>query len=273
MDKIKITNLEVYANHGVAKEENILGQKFLVSLCLSCNTKISGKSDSIKDTINYSKIAHFTEKFMKDHTYHLIEAVAENLSEAILLNFPGIEKIETQIKKPWAPINLPIETVSVSIKRIWHTAYLALGSNLGNKEENMNMAIKLLQNEKKINVKKVSSFIVTKPMGDVEQDDFLNSAIEIQTLLDPQELLETVNKIEAELGRVRTIHWGPRVIDIDILFYDTKTIMSENLKIPHYGIQDREFVLSPMSEIAPQIIHPLLNKTVYQLLKKLQKNL
>ena len=232
MDKIKILNLEVFANHGVHNEEKILGQKFFLSIFLSYDVKNAGLTDNINDTINYSAVAHFADNFMKKNTYNLLEALAQNLAEAILLNY-NAEEIELEIKKPSAPINLPLETVSVMVKRKWHTVYLGLGSNLGDKLKNMNEAVNFLRTHPKIIVKKVSSFIETKPMGEIEQDDFLNGAIEIKTLLEPLELLKVVNDIEKKLGRVREIHWGPRTIDIDILLYDNLFLRMDILIIRH----------------------------------------
>lgn len=272
MDQIKIVDLEIYAYHGVAAEEKILGQKFLVSMTINCDTKISGKSDDIKDTINYSKLAHAANDFVKNNSYNLLEALAENLAKHLLLSFNKMNEIEIEIKKPWAPIRLPLKFASVKIKRKWHEVYLALGSNLGDKQKNMDDAVALLQAEQKILVEKVSKFIITEPMGEVEQDDFLNGAVKIKTLLSPLDLLSTINAIEKKLGRTRTIHWGPRTIDIDILLYDDLVTQTETLTIPHYGMHEREFVLKPLCEISPTAFHPLLNQTAYQMLNLLRKS-
>jgi dihydroneopterin aldolase/2-amino-4-hydroxy-6-hydroxymethyldihydropteridine diphosphokinase len=269
MDKIKIKDLEVYCYHGVLKEENILGQKFLVSATLYTNIQKSGKTDDIVDSINYAEVAHFIKKFMENNMYKLIEAVVEHMAHDILVAFPLVEKIKLKIKKPWAPILLPIDTVSVEAKRKWHRVYLGIGSNLGDKEDNLNQAIRYLNEDEECMVTKVSDFIVTKPVGEVEQDDFLNGALELRTLKSPDELLNFIHEIEKALKRERLIHWGPRTIDLDILFYDKKIIESGTLTIPHPEMHKREFVLEPLSNIAPEVMHPGLHKTVNELRKKL----
>lgn len=270
MDKIKIKDLEVYCNHGVFKEENVLGQKFLVSLTLFLDTKPAGSADAIDRSVSYADVAHFVNTFMKEHTFKLLEAVAEHLTEEILLHFAKIEAVTIEIKKPWAPILLPIDTVSVEIERSWHTAYLALGANMGEKEENLRQAIALLDADSKTRVTRESSFITTEPMGEVEQDDFLNGVVEIRTLRSPEELLNLVAEIEEKLKRVRTVHWGPRTIDIDIILYEQMVVHTKQLTIPHADMQNRDFVLAPLAEIAPQAMHPLLNKNVYQLKQELK---
>lgn len=270
MDKINIKDLEIYCNHGVFKEENVLGQKFLVSVSLMLDTQKAGRSDTMEDSISYADVAHFIKKIMKENTFKLLEAAAEHVAQAVLLAFPMAEGIRVEIKKPWAPILLPLDTVSVEIKRKWHRAYIATGANLGDKEANIEKAIALLDEDERTKVIKRSSLIVTEPMGEVEQDDFLNGAAEILTLRSPMELLALIGEIESVLKRVREIHWGPRTIDLDIILYDDIVINTELLTIPHGGMQDREFVLKPLAEIAPQAMHPVFRKNVYELYRELK---
>lgn len=272
MDKIKIKDLEVYCKHGVLKEENVLGQKFLVSLTLYLDVKEAGKLDEIHHSVSYAEVAHFVDTFMKERTFKLLEAVAEHLAKELLLKFSLVEKIKIEIKKPWAPILLPMDTVSVEIERNWHKAYIALGSNLGEKEANLRQAISLLDKDDTSCVTKVSSFLETKPMGEVEQDDYLNGAVEVKTLRTPEELLDLIGEIENKLKRERTIHWGPRTIDLDIIFYDDIVLHTKRLTIPHIGVQNRDFVLIPLEEIAPQMEHPLLKQNVYQMMCNLKES-
>ena len=112
----------------------------------------------------------------------------------------------------------------------------------------------------------MSELLVTKPYGGVEQDDFVNGAIALKTLLSPQELLEKLHEIEQHANRERIIHWGPRTLDLDIIFYDKLVYEDENLIIPHIDMQNRDFVLAPMNQIAPYLRHPVLNQTISQLL-------
>ncbi len=149
-----------------------------------------------------------------------------------------------------------------------HRAIIAIGTNLGDKEENIKKAIEMMK-QRGIRIVKSAGVYRTKPYGYTNQPDFLNSAAEIETMLSPEELIETLLSIEKDMGRVRKVHWGPRIIDLDIIFFDNLTVDKENLKIPHPDMQNRLFVLKPVSEIAPCRVHPIFCKTVKTLLEEL----
>ena len=138
--------------------------------------------------------------------------------------------------------------------------YLSLGSNIGNRKKNLEKAVTELGKNNIENIK-ISSLYETEPVGP-NQRNFYNIAGKFKTNLKPQDLLKIVKKIEEKLGRTKTYRWGPRIIDIDILFYGKKTIKSKNLVIPHKEIPNRAFVLVPMNEIAPSFIHPICHKTI-----------
>ena len=219
-DKIKIQNLEVFANHGIFPEENVLGQKFVVSAVLYTDTRKAGQTDELTASIHYGEVSAFIDRYRKEHTFQLLEKVAESLAEELLLQTKGLQKIRLEIKKPWAPVGLPLETVSVEIEREWHTAYIALGSNMGDSRSILEAAVQALDEMKNTKVEKVSTFITTPPYGVTDQPDFLNGCLKLSTLLYPEELLKELNRIEKEAGRERIIHWGPRTLDLDIIFYD-----------------------------------------------------
>ena len=148
--------------------------------------------------------------------------------------------------------------------------HIGIGSNLGNREENCKKAIGLLL-EKGITVTRMSSMIETEPWGVTDQQKFINTAVEAHTDMGPEELLATLKKIEFAMGRLPSAKWGPRLVDLDILFYDDLVINTDNLEIPHPYIKDRDFVLKPLAEIAPEKMHPVLKKSVRELLEDLEK--
>ena len=187
-DYIKITGLEIYANHGVLKEENLLGQKFIVNVIMYLDLGGAGKSDDLSETIDYSLVCRKITDFTKNHTFRLIEALAFGISEMLFDDFKLLKAVEITVEKPWAPVHLHIDSLSVTIKRSWHTAYIAMGSNMGDKEQYITTAIQKLNAEKSCTVSRVSTLIETKPYGVTDQDDFLNGVMEIKTYLEPYEL-------------------------------------------------------------------------------------
>jgi 2-amino-4-hydroxy-6-hydroxymethyldihydropteridine diphosphokinase len=148
------------------------------------------------------------------------------------------------------------------------TAYIALGSNMGDRKANLDEAIRLLDGADGVRVVRVSSYYDTEPVGVVEQERFINAALEVKTSLGPEGLLKLCLEIEQRLGRVRTIHWGPRTIDLDILLFDALVMDTDKLKIPHPLMHERRFVLEPLAEIAPDAVHPASGKTIRELLKE-----
>ncbi|MDO4297145.1 MAG: 2-amino-4-hydroxy-6-hydroxymethyldihydropteridine diphosphokinase [Lachnospiraceae bacterium] len=268
-DKISIKNLEVFANHGVFPEENKLGQKFLVTATLYTDTRNAGMRDDLTQSIHYGIVSQKITDFLQEHTYQLIETAAEQLVQELLLHTEHLQAVTLELKKPWAPVGLPLETVSVTITRGWHTAYIALGSNMGDKKAYLDGAVKAISEIEGCELLRISDYICTAPYGGVEQDDFLNACLSLRTLLTPHELLGRLHEIEQAAKRERLIHWGPRTLDLDILMYDDLVMDTEDLIIPHIEMHLRDFVLKPLAQIAPWKRHPLLGLTVAQILAQL----
>ena len=272
MDKIEIKDLEIFANHGVFEEEKKLGQKFLVSITLFLDVRNAGRTDDLRESIHYGEVSGMVNDWMCKHTFQLLESVAQGLCEEILLTYEssGLQEVEVTVKKPWAPVKLPLDTVSVTVRRKWTEAYLSIGSNIGNKESYLSEAVEGLKEDIYTKVLKVSSFITTKPYGTVEQDDFLNGAVHIKTLRNPVELLELSQKLEQKANRERKIHWGPRTLDVDIIFFGKEIVEDMDFIVPHIDMQNREFVLKPLMELCPYFVHPLLKKRIRTLYEELK---
>jgi len=149
---------------------------------------------------------------------------------------------------------------------IQEVVYLGLGSNLGNKIENCLRALKEVSGRQN-HIQAVSSLYKTEPVGFREQDWFINCVAEVITYLSPRALLQFLQEIEELVGRRKTFRWGPRVIDLDILLYGTEVIKEVDLIIPHPYLHKRAFVLVPLAELAPEFVHPILKKTIRELLE------
>ncbi|MCC5425056.1 2-amino-4-hydroxy-6-hydroxymethyldihydropteridine diphosphokinase [Clostridium botulinum] len=150
-----------------------------------------------------------------------------------------------------------------------HTAYVAFGSNMGEKESYIKRALEKIE-ERGIEIIKVSSIYETEPYGVLDQDSFLNGVVKIETNLTPEDLIGELLNIEKQLDRVRERRWGPRTIDLDIIFYDDLIINEKNLVIPHKDMENREFVLKPLCDIDENFIHPVLKKSVRELYDELK---
>ena len=145
-----------------------------------------------------------------------------------------------------------------------HTVYLALGSNVGSRAANLKAAIAALPPQMEVKVK--SRVYETPPWGYTNQEKFLNQVVKAWTYLEPEPLLKHLKRLEVALGRVPTFQYGPRLIDIDILLYDDLVFDSADLKIPHPQMHERGFVLLPLMDIAPDLVHPVKKQTIRQLI-------
>lgn len=270
MDVMKIRNLRVFAHHGVYERETKNGQNFVINAVIYGDNKAAADTDDLQYAVDYGKVCHFMHAYFQSHTYKLIETAADRLAEEVLLSFPVIHRLELEIRKPEAPIGLPMDYVSVTTEKGWHQVYISVGSNIGDKNQNIENGIQALNVSRGCRVTRVSSIFKTKPYGEIEQDDFLNGAFLLETILSPMDLLKKLKEIEERAGKGHTVRWGPRALDLDILFYDDIVYDSKELTIPHPDMENRDFVLVPMSELADYYRHPLKQLTVRQMVEQLK---
>ena len=151
-----------------------------------------------------------------------------------------------------------------------HAAYIGFGSNIGDRLKHIQNAIHILSKMEEITLQKISSIYKTDPVGYEAQAQFLNGAAAIQTSLSPLSLLHTLKNIETTVGRQHRIRWGPREIDLDILIYGDLCLQTEKLVVPHPEMHLRRFVLAPLAEIAPDVVHPVFQEAVQTLLERLE---
>lgn len=269
MDKIHIKDLEIIGFHGAIPEEKVLGQKFVLSFELDVDLRQAGKNDDLTKTVHYGELAQKVEEEFTKTSYDLIEKAAEEICEFVLLNYPLVKRVKLLLKKPWAPTRKHVEYVAVEIERKWNKVYIAAGSNLGNKEETLKEAIDKIDKRKDCVVTKVSNFYTTDPVGYEDQDQFVNCVFEIDTLQTPSELMDTLLEVEKDFKRERIIRWGPRTLDLDIIFYDDIISYDEHILIPHPRAHERQFVMKPMCDINPYYVHPIYRKRVMDISSEL----
>lgn len=268
-DRINIKGLKLYAYHGCLEEERQKGQEFTLDITLYLNLTPAGITDNLERTVNYSEACQVAQETFTRYAYNLIETAAEEVAAALLIKYSLVDKVTVEVFKPHAPIPLDFENVSVFIERKRHTAYIAVGSNLGESEATIAKARELFLKVEGNEILAESSLIVTKPYGVTDQPDFINGMWKVSTLLPPYDLLKKLNEIEHRLGRERLIHWGPRTIDLDIIYYDNLVIDSEKLTVPHIDMANREFVLKPLLEVDPYVRHPITGLRAQEMLEKL----
>lgn len=253
MDKIEICSLEVEACHGVFDFEKTNSQKFIFDARIGVDFTDAAESDNLNDTVSYADVCDLIVKTAKENTYNLIEKLAYECAYRIFEKFERVKSVALDVWKPSAPMEHKFKNAGVSIELERVQSFLSLGSSEGNRQENLQTAIALLNGVRGIKIEKVSSVIETQPYGGVAKNKFLNCAVCVSTFLSPYSLLNKIHEIEKSCGRVRTVKWGDRTLDIDIIFYGDKKIFDEKLTIPHPDYRNRDFVLIPLKEICPKI--------------------
>lgn len=264
-DLITIEGLEIFAHHGAYDFERQQGQVFVVNAILYTDLSVPGETDDLEQSTNYALICHQIEKSMTENTYDLIERAAHKVIEDILLNFPLIQKVRLELQKPHAPVGMDFENISVTVTRGWNRVYIAFGSNMGNRKELIENALNEIEHSASFRYVKVSGLYESAPYGGVEQEPFLNGVLEAQTWLTPKQLLRYLQSLEEKAGRIRALKWGPRTLDLDILFYNHLILEDPQLTIPHKDMANRDFVLTPLKELAAYYRHPVTGKTIEEM--------
>lgn len=277
MFKIFVKDLKLYGYHGVREHEKKDGQYFLFNIDIHIKDSDYTGRDELENTLSYSDVIREVKKINKSKKFDLLETFCQVLAKRIMEISILVESVIVRIEKPSPPIDEKLDAVGIeyilnrsvfrpvktvdkksddsigSVSNNINEAYLSLGSNTGNRKLNLKRAIELLGDNPEINIDAVSSIYETEPMYVKDQGSFYNLVIRVSiSNLGPFELLGFIKAIEYKLGRKKGgTRYGPRPIDIDILYFGSEKIESDILQIPHPGISGRRFVLLPLSEIAP----------------------
>lgn len=269
MDQIKLTGLEFFAHHGVLESEKQLGQIFSIDCILTFDTSLC--EDALERTVNYASVSEDIVHFATTHCFDLLETLVNHLAKMLLVKYPLIDTLTLTVHKPHAPIKAKFSDVSVCITRGWKTCYLGIGSNLGDQKAYLDSVVQAINKDDYMTLLAQSSYIETPPYGILDQPNFLNGALKVRTLYTPHELLAFCQKLEQAAGRVRTRHWGERTLDVDILLYGQEVLFTKDLMLPHPEMHLRDFVLKPLCEIDPYLIHPIKKQSISELLHVLNK--
>lgn len=268
LDKIKIHGIEMFAYHGLFEEEKEKGQAFIIDCEFLLDTSLC--REDIKKTVHYGDLTLDIVDFSKKNRYALLETLANDLVKYLLQKYNLIKEISLTIHKPEAPIPTEFSDVTLTVKRKRTMVYLGIGSNLGDKAGYLDQVIEGIKKEEHMILIHQSAYYKTAPYGVLDQEEFLNGVVKVETYLSPLEVLEFCKKSEEKAGRVKLRKWGERTLDVDILLYGDEVIFTEELKIPHVEMQKRRFVLDPLFEIEPYLVHPIYKLRIEELREKLR---
>ena len=279
MFKIIIKNLNLFGYHGVKESEKEDGQNFCFNIEILLGASDFPDTDDLEDTLNYSGVIELIKNINSSRSFNLLETLSRTIADRIMEISSIVEKVTVKIEKTSPPIKENLESVGVecvldrrNLKNNGKSGnkngsgsgpepgevdvYMSLGSNIGNKERNLRKAVELINRNPNINIIKVSSIYETEPIYLKDQDYFYNIVLlaKVNSKISPFEMLGFLKGIEFSFGGKKDRRFGPRIIDIDLLFYGEMFIDSDFLTIPHQGIEERKFVLVPLSEIASDFI-------------------
>ena len=260
-DRIDINGLTVTTVVGALPHEREIAQPLRIDLAVHVDLRDAGRSDELGDTVHYGLVTEQVADVVRDNKDVLLERLADRIAE-VVVGFDRVEAVELTVTKLRPPIAEQVETTSVRIRRTpadfevrprsAHRAIVALGSNLGDREGYLRLAVRELGG-----IVAQSQVFETDPVGGPDdQGAYLNMVVALDTPLDPFAFVRRCQRIEHQALRQRIVHWGPRTLDVDVLFYDDVTMSSPELTIPHPRLAERRFVLQPLSEVAPERCPP-----------------
>ena len=284
MFKIIIKNLNLFGYHGVKESEKKDGQNFCFNIEILLNKNSFLNSDNLENTLNYSQVIRILKNINSNQRFNLLETLSQTIANRIMEISSLIEKVSVRVEKTSPPIKENLESVGVEyvlvrkgtegreedkfegsevkssnfenskVKSGEVDVYMSLGSNIGDRENNLRKAVDLISRNPNIEVLAVSSIYETEPMYYKDQDYFYNIVLKarVNGEISPFEMMGFLKGIEFGFGSKKDKRYGPRIIDIDLLYYGEIVIESEFLTVPHPGIEERKFVLVPLSEIAPE---------------------
>lgn len=255
-DRIEVRGLRAVGTIGVLPEERERAQPFEIDLVIETDVRRAGHTDDLEETVNYAVALAQAAKVVETEPTLLLERVATRIAEETLA-LARVDGVEVTVRKLRPPVPEDLATTGVTIRRTRLDrspstrpsvkAYVALGSNLGDRREHLRFGVANLPG-----VTRLSGVYETDPVGGPDQGPYLNLVAELSIDLDPFELLETCLAIEAGVGRERTVRWGARTLDLDVLLWDEARIEAKHLTIPHPRMWERRFVLQPLNDLVPE---------------------
>jgi dihydroneopterin aldolase/2-amino-4-hydroxy-6-hydroxymethyldihydropteridine diphosphokinase len=251
-----IRGLEVFGRHGVAAAEQQLGQRFVVDLELDLVTCPGVVTDALADTVDYAALADRVAAIVAGPPQRLLEHVAGQIADRALAE-PRAHRVRVELRKPHVALPHTLEATAVRLERTRESTYwLGLGSNLGDRLANLQGLVDALR-DGGARVEAISPVYDTAPQQIVDQPAFLNAAVRVRTQLTPRELLAVAKAAERRLGRTGGgVRFGPRPADCDIVFWDGGSWRDDELEIPHPRLTERRFVLVPLLDVGPGLVHP-----------------
>lgn len=252
LDVIELVGVGGFGHHGVLAHETRDGQEFLVDVRLHVDIARAAAHDDLDATVDYGVVANEVHNLIVGEPYLLIETLAEHIASACLAH-RAVQRVEVAVHKPHAPIMVPFVDVVLRITRAQpvktHRVVLALGANLGDAHAALQGAVAALADNDDVDIERVSAVYSTTAVGGPEQDDYLNAVVIANTSLAPHALLALTQSVENLWHRTRTVRWGPRTLDIDIITFDDLVSDSVELTLPHPRAMERAFVLVPWADV------------------------